>query len=61
MEGINCGTTCSANFASGTVVTLTETPGTGHTFGGWSGACTGTASTCSVTVSAAKAVTAKLN
>jgi len=47
---INCGGTCSATLNSGTAVTLSETPDTGSTFGGWSGPCTGTQSTCSVTV-----------
>jgi len=55
--GINCPGTCTANFASGTSVILTETPTTGSTFTGWSGACTGTGS-CAVTMSAAQAVTA---
>jgi photosystem II stability/assembly factor-like uncharacterized protein len=55
--GISCPTTCSASFASGTMVTLNETPGMGATFTGWSGACTGTGA-CSVTMSAAEAVTA---
>ena len=58
--GISCGSTCSANFTSGTVVTLTASAGTGATFASWSGACTGTG-TCSVTMSAAKAVTATFN
>ena len=58
--GISCPSTCSANFNSGTVVTLTETASAGSTFAGWSGACTGTG-TCSVTMSAAKAVTATFN
>jgi hypothetical protein len=58
--GISCGTTCSASFASGTVVNLTAAAGTGSTFAGWSGACTGT-STCAVTMTAAKAVTATFN
>jgi hypothetical protein len=56
--GISCGTTCSSNFSSGTVVTLTETPGSGSSFSGWSGACSGTATTCSVTMSGAEPVTA---
>src|SRR5262252_3249810 len=50
-SGINCGSTCSANFSSGEIVTLTATPATGFAFTGWSGACTGT-STCSITVQA---------
>ena len=41
----------------GTVVTLTATPGSGSTFEGWSGACTGTG-TCLVTMDGDKAVTA---
>jgi hypothetical protein len=56
--GISCGATCSASYASGTVVTLTEVPDAGSTFGGWSGDCTGTAPTCPVTMSAARNVTA---
>jgi uncharacterized protein (TIGR03437 family) len=55
--GINCGSTCSAQFPNGTQVTLTETPAAGSTFGGWSGACSGTG-TCLVTVDAAKTATA---
>ena len=35
--GISCGPTCSAVYASGTVVTLTATPASGSVFGGWSG------------------------
>lgn len=49
--GINCGTSCSANFSSGTSVTLTESPARGTTFTGWSGACIGMSSpTCKVTM-----------
>ncbi len=58
-SGINCGTACSASFASGTAVTLTATAASGSTFSGWSGACTGTG-TCSVTLSQAQNVTASL-
>jgi hypothetical protein len=56
-SGINCPSTCSANYASGTQVTLTATPASGSTFAGWSGACTGSGS-CPVTMSAAESVTA---
>ena len=59
-SGISCPSTCSANYASGTVVTLTETPASGSTFAGWSGACTGTG-TCTVTMNAAENVTAMFN
>src|SRR5437773_11662732 len=55
---INCGAACTASFASGTVVVLTATPGASSVFAGWSGGgCTGTGP-CTVTVSAATAVTA---
>ena len=55
--GINCGIDCTESFASGTVATLTATPGTGYTFSGWSGDCSGTG-TCTVTMSAARNVIA---
>jgi hypothetical protein len=58
--GISCPGTCSARYAGGTVVTLTATAASGASFTGWSGACTGTGS-CSVTMSAAKSVTATFN
>ena len=59
--GINCGSTCSATLASGTTVTLTATAASGSTFAGWSGACSGTASTCTVSMTAARTVTATFN
>ncbi len=60
-SGISCPTTCSANFASGTQVTLTAAASEGSTFAGWSGGgCSGTG-TCVVTVTAATAVTASFN
>ncbi|MSX03178.1 MAG: hypothetical protein F2813_08480 [Actinobacteria bacterium] len=55
--GIDCGSTCSAEFGAGSEVMLTATAASGSTFSGWSGACTGTA-TCTVTVSEAATVTA---
>jgi uncharacterized repeat protein (TIGR02543 family) len=57
--GINCGANCSALFDSGTVVTLTATPGTLSIFTGWTGCATVSGATCTVTMSAAKSVTAK--
>ena len=55
--GINCGSTCSASYASGTSVTLTAAAAAGSTFAGWSGACTGTG-TCTVSMTQARTVTA---
>jgi RHS repeat-associated protein len=57
-SGIDCGNSCRADFAPNTVVTLTATPATGSTFGGWSGACTGSAATCTVTLDQARSVNA---
>ena len=56
--GINCGPTCSATYDSGTVVTLTATPAFGSMFKGWSGCDTASGTTCTVTMSAARSVTA---
>lgn len=50
VSGINCGNSCSAAFASGAVVKLTATPAAGKSFVNWTGACTGTAPTCTVTL-----------
>lgn len=58
--GINCGTTCAANYANGTSVTLSAAPGSGSTFAGWSGGCTGTGN-CTLSMSAARNVTATFN
>jgi YVTN family beta-propeller protein len=49
--------TCSANYATGAVVTLTATPTSPSTFAGWGGACSGIAG-CSVTMNSAQAVSA---
>ncbi len=55
---IDCGPSCSASFADGTSVTLTASPASGSTFAGWSGdGCSGTSS-CTVTMSQARSVTA---
>ena len=48
--GINCGSTCSEDYDYNTVVTLTAAAATGSTFSGWSGACTGTNTTCTLTM-----------
>jgi len=47
-KGISCGKQCDHAFTVGTTVTLTAKPARKHQFLGWSGACSGTASTCTV-------------
>ena len=56
-EGISCPPTCEADFATGTSVVLTAGPGSVFTERTWSGACTGTAATCAVTMDVDRAVT----
>jgi hypothetical protein len=58
--GINCGATCTANFPTGTNVTLTANASNGSTFAGWSNGCTGTGA-CVVSMTGAVAVTATFN
>mgnify|MGYP006270576123 CR=1 FL=1 len=58
--GINCGATCSAVYAGGTLVTLTAAADLNSSFAGWTGACTGT-SPCTVTMDQARSVTAVFN
>jgi hypothetical protein len=55
--GIDCGSTCSQQYTTGTVVTLTPTPAAGSTFSGWSGVCSG-AGSCQITLGAASNATA---
>lgn len=54
---LDCGTICAAAYPAGTSVTLTATPEAPSLFGGWGGACSGTAP-CTVTVDKVVAVTA---
>ncbi|MGE5228073.1 MAG: GH25 family lysozyme [Planctomycetaceae bacterium] len=51
--GISCGTTCADLVPVGATVTLTATPDAASEFAGWTGACTGSARTCTVTMNAA--------
>ncbi len=54
--GIDCGATCTATFDQYSSVTLTAAPATGSSFGGWTGACMGTATACTVTMAQAQTV-----
>ena len=56
--GISCGTDCSETYDGGTNVTLTATPASGSTFFGWIGCDSVSGATCTVTMSAARTVTA---
>jgi hypothetical protein len=57
-SGINCGSTCYANFDAEASVTLNALPNSGYTFTGWSGGgCSGTG-TCAVNMASAQVVTA---
>ncbi|MEI6414316.1 MAG: hypothetical protein WCP34_08650 [Pseudomonadota bacterium] len=56
--GIHCGPACSASFVDDTRVTLAAMPASGYSLTGWGGDCSGTASRCTVILSAARTVTA---
>ncbi len=64
-KAINCGTTCTTQDATvpeEAEVVLKEKPGTGMTFTGWSGGgCSGTAETCTVSLTEAATVTASFS
>jgi uncharacterized repeat protein (TIGR01451 family) len=49
-SGINCKPDCTEPYTNGTVVQLTATPTTGNQFDHWEGGCTGTTSSCAVTM-----------
>lgn len=55
---LQCGTHCAESFSAGQSVTLSATPAANSVFNGWSGACSGTNSTCTVSMNEAKNVTA---
>ncbi|MBI3073922.1 MAG: SBBP repeat-containing protein [Deltaproteobacteria bacterium] len=56
--GIYCGALCVATFDEGAEVTLTALAENGGAFTGWSGACSGTAQNCTLTVDGPKQVEA---
>ncbi|HUC01487.1 MAG TPA: putative Ig domain-containing protein [Candidatus Paceibacterota bacterium] len=62
VAGQSCGSSCTATVtgtSQGPVsVTVTETPASGSTFSGWSGACTSTSSSCTFTITGNSTITA---
>lgn len=56
--GLDCSGTCNAPFPEGTSVTLTASAGASSSFTGWSGCDSSSGSSCTVTMSADRAVTA---
>lgn len=59
--GISCPSSCNMTVPNNTSVVLTAGPFAGNSFIGWSGACSGNATTCTVTMDAARSVTARFN
>jgi alpha-tubulin suppressor-like RCC1 family protein len=57
-SGINCGTACSSDYVIRTTVTLTATPAPLSAFNGWTGCDAVNGASCTVTMTAAKQVTA---
>jgi Divergent InlB B-repeat domain len=59
--GLSCPGVCAAAFGEGSQVTLIASAAPGSNFAGWSGSCSGTASTCTVTMSAARSLGAEFD
>jgi PKD repeat protein len=57
-NGINCGSDCSELYQAHTPVTLTATPAADSFLANWGGACSGTATSCQVTMDQVKDVIA---
>jgi hypothetical protein len=51
-------TTCVQQYSAGARLTLTATANSGSAFAGWTGACRGKQTTCTITLTTAQAVTA---
>jgi hypothetical protein len=56
--GIDCGATCQFSFVNGTTVTLTAIAAAGWTFTGWSDPTCQASTTCTVSLVAARSLTA---
>ena len=51
--GIACGSSCNANLAKGTAVTLTAVPDVNSSFIEWTGACAGQSNPCAISMDSA--------
>ena len=60
-SGVSCGSTCTAKFTEGKSVKLTAAAKSGSKFADWSGGCSGTSTTCTISLKAATSVTATFN
>jgi uncharacterized repeat protein (TIGR02543 family) len=60
-RGLTPGSMCSAAYMIDQMVTLTVMPRAGSTFGGWSGPCSGTNTTCLVTMNQSRTVGARFD
>ena len=60
-SGIACGGACADVFAYGRQVTLTEEPDSASGFGAWGGACGGSGSTCTVSLTAPEHISARFD
>src|ERR1700744_4022373 len=60
-SGVSCGSTCTAKFTEGKSVKLTAAAKSGSKFAGWSGGCSGTSTTCTISLKGATSGTATFN
>ena len=60
-DGIRCGTDCSESYYRNESIMLSATPASGSSFAGWSGACSGLSSRCTLAMNTAQAVSARFN
>src|SRR3954451_11184863 len=63
-SGIDCGAAgevCGVSYALGTTISVQATPAQFSVFAGWSGACTGSGNTCTLTAGEPPTLTATFN
>jgi List-Bact-rpt repeat protein len=59
--GMDCRGTCGQSYSTGSTVHLVALPDSGNVFSGWSGACSGTSTTCDLTLTADTGVSASFS